>query len=128
MSEGYDVGYGKPPKKTRWEKGISGNKKGRPRTKSDTIRMYADILSEPVTAKTPDGKSTSLGGLEAGYFSLCKKALSGDKAALLQAVKVMLDLLPAGNAAQEEEDAELKNAKRELYRLVGLPMEDYRED
>lgn len=29
--DAYDVGYGKPPKSTRWRKGISGNPKGRPK-------------------------------------------------------------------------------------------------
>ena len=29
-SSEYDVGFGKPPKQTRFQKGISGNPKGRP--------------------------------------------------------------------------------------------------
>ena len=33
MSEEYMVGYAKPPKETQWQKGQSGNPKGRPRKK-----------------------------------------------------------------------------------------------
>lgn len=29
----YEIGYKKPPKHTRWQKGQSGNKKGRPKKK-----------------------------------------------------------------------------------------------
>ena len=31
MSEGYEVGYKKPPKHTRFQKGQSGNPNGRPK-------------------------------------------------------------------------------------------------
>ena len=38
--EGYDVGYGKPPKQTRFAKGQSGNPRGRPRKpKPEPLRL-----------------------------------------------------------------------------------------
>jgi hypothetical protein len=35
MSDGYEVGYGKPPRNTQFRKGVSGNPKGRPKKDLD---------------------------------------------------------------------------------------------
>ncbi len=89
---GDPVGFGKPPQKSRWRKGQSGNPKGRPKSKSDYLNDAAAILSEPVTATTPDGRSVSLEGLEAAYFALCRKGLKGHAPSLFDAIKIMLDV------------------------------------
>jgi hypothetical protein len=34
-SDSYEVGYGKPPRNTQFQKGLSGNPKGRPRKSLD---------------------------------------------------------------------------------------------
>ena len=46
MSNYNKVGYANPPKSTRWQKGQSGNSKGRPKTKSALIKAAAQILIE----------------------------------------------------------------------------------
>ncbi len=35
---GYEVGYGKPPQKSRFKKGVSANPKGRPQTQASCCR------------------------------------------------------------------------------------------
>ena len=56
---GYDIGYAKPPRRTRFEKGISGNKKGRPKKKpfigADIIRS---LINQPLPY--PVGKRIKL--------------------------------------------------------------------
>lgn len=120
-----DVGYGRPPTKTRWQPGQSGNPKGRPKaSKAALLESMANILSQPVTARGGDGKAVELGGLEAGYLALCKKALKDDNGALFQAVKTMLEIIPAAEDMIEERDAEVRGAKERFLRMIGLKSED----
>jgi len=114
-----DVGYGRPPTKTRWQAGQSGNPRGRPKaSKAALLESMADILSAPVTARGGDGKAVELGGLEAAYLALCKKALNGDNGTLFKAIKVMLEVIPAVEDMIEERDAEVRGA-RERFRAIG---------
>ena len=115
------VGFGSPPKKSRWRKGQSGNPKGRPKAKSDYLNDAAAILSEPVTATTPDGRSVSFEGFEAAYLALCRKGLKGDKPSLLEAIKIMLDVGPALEAEQANSKATIETARRLAARL-GIEM------
>jgi hypothetical protein len=120
-----DVGYRRPPTKTRWQPGRSGNPAGRPKaSKAALLESMADILSQPVTARGADGKAVELGGLEAAYLALCKKALKGDNGALFQAVKTMLEIIPPVDDMIEERDAEVRGAKERFLRMIGLKPED----
>jgi hypothetical protein len=106
-----DIGYGRPPTQTRWQPGQSGNPKGRPKASTAALlEGMADILSAPVKARGGDGRVVELGGLEASYLALCKKALKGDNGALFQAIKVMLEVILAGDALIEERDAEVRGS------------------
>ena len=118
MSGDYEVGYGKPPKATRWRKGRSGNPTGRRKTGEAFLFEAAAILSEPVTGTTPDGGRISLGALEAAYLKLCQRALKGDDGALVRAIRVMLEILPEGEAKREKQAAEGQDAKRRLSEMI----------
>ena len=120
-----DVGYGRPPTKTRWQLGQSGNPRGRPKvTKAALLESMAHMLSQPVTARGGDGKAVELGGLEAGYLALCKKALKGDNGALFQAVKTMLEVISPVEDMIEERDAEVRGAKERFMRMLGIDPEN----
>jgi hypothetical protein len=73
-----DVGYGRPPKATRFQKGRSGNPKGRPRNRRREI-PYDILLGRMVTVRE-DGRERRVTAAEAFILQLTKKGLEGDSA------------------------------------------------
>ena len=45
----YEIGYGRPPKSTRFKPGQSGNPKGRKKGSKNTYSILRDILNQKVT-------------------------------------------------------------------------------
>jgi hypothetical protein len=119
MSDDEKVGFGCPPKQTRWKKGQSGNPKGRPKSKSEMVMDAARILAQPVEARAPGGKTIKLDGIEAAYLSLCKKGLKGHKTSLLEAIRIMLEVVPAVQAKEEEERA-TRQRNLEKFERMGV--------
>lgn len=74
-----EVGYGKPPASTRFQKGRSGNPKGRPRNRRRDI-PYDYLLGQMVTVRE-DGRERRVTAAEAFIMQLTKKGLAGDSAA-----------------------------------------------
>lgn len=125
--QSYKVGYGKPPRHTRWQKGQSGNPKGR-RKGSRHIR-FAELLKKALTKKVKvrkGGKVVSLSRLETGIEQFANKVGQGD----FQTFRFMM-LLGDKMDLQELHDrhgnnvTDLSDAKRRLRQMLGLnPAED----
>lgn len=111
------VGFSSPPKTTRWKKGQSGNPKGRPKSKSEMVQDAAKILTQPIEARTPDGQTVKLDGIEAAYLALCKKGLKGHKTSLLAAIRIMLEVGPAVAAKENEEKVMRQEVLERLERM-----------
>jgi len=76
------VGYGNPPKYRQFQKGQSGNPKGRPRKKHvDTVDISA-VLEEPLRVATAGGER-QMSPFEVGTRALAKRALEGDLNAMI---------------------------------------------
>jgi Family of unknown function (DUF5681) len=75
--EPYEVGFGKPPKRTRFKKGRSGNPKGRPRKKPDLYSELVKVLRENVTI-TVDGQQEKVTVQQALLRRLRDQALRGE--------------------------------------------------
>ncbi len=74
-----NTGYGQPPRATRFEKGRSGNPRGRPRGSHSTI-PYDSVLGQMVTIRE-DGRERRVTAAEAFLLQLTQKGLAGDSAA-----------------------------------------------
>jgi uncharacterized protein DUF5681 len=79
MSE-YEVGYGKPPKATRFKKGICPNPNGRGRRRPlETYKIIDAILQEPVEIQG-EGKKKKMSRQEFILKKFAALALKGDVA------------------------------------------------
>jgi Family of unknown function (DUF5681) len=77
-----DVGYGRPPKKTRWKKGQSGNPRRRyPARSKSTVELIDKFFLRPVEV-TLDGETEHVPTLEAIVIQLWLKGVSGNQRAL----------------------------------------------
>ena len=91
--EGYRVGYGKPPKHTRFKKGESGNPKGRPRVNHDISALVEKELVRR-TEITEGGRQKRVSRLKAMMRTLIEKAARGD----VPSIKLVLEELRKAQA------------------------------
>lgn len=76
------TGYGKPPSRTRWKEGESGNPLRRyPKRVETTVELIDRLLLKPIEI-TVDGKSRKVTTLEAILSRLWQKEAAGDTRAL----------------------------------------------
>jgi hypothetical protein len=85
------VGYGRPPKATRWKKGQSGNPAGKRKRDEALIEKLMRITGEEVPV-TQNGTQTVMPAVEAMLRALTHKAMKGD----IPALKLTLEHLLKG--------------------------------
>jgi Family of unknown function (DUF5681) len=78
---GEPIGYGRPPRSTRFQKGMSGNAKGRPRGRKTTGIPYDSVLGQMVTIRE-EGIEKKVTVAEAFLLQLTKQGLEGQPAAI----------------------------------------------
>jgi len=84
----YEIGYGRPPKQTRFKPGQSGNPKGRPKHRRNLRTLVEDALNETVTIREGDRMRT-LAKSEALVRTLVNGALMKDAKALQALLAIM---------------------------------------
>jgi hypothetical protein len=105
----YEVGYRKPPKNTRFQKGVSGNPTGRP-TKATEFHSIFMKESESLMIINENGRKRRNSKLEAIAKQLHNNALSGN----IQAMRIFVVLYPQLRkmAALQSKDLERTHASQ----------------
>ena len=73
----YEVGYGKPPKETRWKKGQSGNTSGRPLKSKNQKSIYQRTMAKQVSVKQ-NGRRVWKSVREVAFEQIANKILRGE--------------------------------------------------
>ena len=78
---GYEIGFGKPPERTRFKRGQSGNPQGRPKGTLNMATVLERVLREKVVINE-NGQRQTITKLEAAIKQVTNKAASGELKAL----------------------------------------------
>ena len=101
MSGDYDVGYGRPPKHTRFKKGRSGNPKGRPKSTKSLLNDLSEELQEQVIVREGPNEMR-ITKQRAMVKSMTAKAIKGEPRAFTILYAMMLRLPEVGDADNTE--------------------------
>lgn len=111
----YEVGYGKPPKATRFKKGQSGNPKGRPKGCLNAVTTMQQLLAERISVVEKGGREKVMPMMEVVLRRLVNKAAAGD----LKAMPLVLRIAEQGLADLMEETP---SAEQDQAHLKGVLM------
>jgi hypothetical protein len=96
----YEVGYGKPPKKTRFQPGQSGNPRGRPKGTKNLKTDLVEELREKVVVREGE-QSRRVSKQRAVVKTLVTRTLKGDARAASLLTSLMMRLRDTGEGAPE---------------------------
>jgi hypothetical protein len=108
-SRRYDIGYGAPPKETRWKRGQSGNPRGRPPKRADFRDELRAVLAETIKV-TIDGEPQAVSIQKGLMLKLRELALKGE----VWAQKLLADVEARTPEPVAPWQAELEAYGREL--------------
>jgi hypothetical protein len=100
----FRTGYKKPPPHTRFQKGQSGNPKGRAKGSRNALTLLEQILHTQIRV-TESGRTRKISKLEAALIQLVNKAVAGDLRALRD-VMAFRSILTAMSAEIPRESAD----------------------
>ena len=117
-----EVGYGKPPRHTRFVKGQSGNPRGRPPGAKNFATLLSEALNETVIV-TENGGRRKVTKRQAIITQLVNRSATAD----FRAIKILLDMLreiesqtepaPPETSAFSEADEEVLDQLRARFSL-----------
>lgn len=118
----YSVGYGKPPKHTRFVKGKSGNPKGRPKGSRNFSMLLHDELNAKI-AITENGTRRKITKQEAMVKQLANRGAAGDLKAIplvINEIRLREDLPADGvpDFVREEDHMVMESIVRRIRAAV----------
>jgi uncharacterized protein DUF5681 len=120
------VGYGRPPAATRFQKGQSGNPKGRPKGRKSVGKILRDALHRTIEVRDADRVRT-MSKIEAVIEVTLNKALKGDHRSFAKLMDVadklgIIELLPDEQKIFISKE-DVASAREKLARLLEIKME-----
>ena len=115
----YVVGCGKPPVHTRFQKGRSGNPKGRPRGKKNMSTLLSAALDASIIV-VENGRRKKISKREAIITQLVNKSASAD----LKATQIVLAMLQDVEARADDssDSAAFTEADQEIIQRIQARM------
>jgi hypothetical protein len=115
----YVVGYGKPPLHARFQKGRSGNPKGRPRGKKNMSTLLSAALDAAIIV-VENGRRKKISKREAIITQLVNKSASAD----LKATQIVLAMLQDVEARADDssDSAAFTEADQEIIQRIQARM------
>jgi Family of unknown function (DUF5681) len=126
----YAVGYAKPPFKTRFQKGQSGNAKGRPKG-SPNLATLLRSESEVKVAFTENGRERHATKRQIIVKTLVNKAAKGDAKAVVTYLKLdeaFNPPAPENSKVGVSERKRLAEEDKEILAYLGLSLASEAED
>ena len=115
----YQVGYAKPPRKTRFEKGKSGNPGGRVKGSKNVSKLLLEALGELVVVNENGERKRSTKG-EAMIKQLVNKGASGDA----RSIQLLLAEMRSRLESELPHEQTSQETKDQLMRLERLTVEE----
>ena len=122
----YEVGYGKPPRDTRFKRGQSGNPRGRPPGAKNLSSLLNEALNELVVV-TENGGRKRISKRRAAFKQLVNDAAKGEWRALKLLVDILQDIERRSEPQTEESSFSLADEKV-LEQLEARLRREKRED
>lgn len=95
----YEVGYGKPPRHSRFKPGRSGNPKGRPKGAKGLNTMVRETLGSKIAVRTANG-TKHISRIEAVLQKTVEQAMKGNPRAQLELMKLWRNAVPDVHEAE----------------------------
>lgn len=100
----YEVGYKRPPKSGQFQKGSSGNPKGRPKASRNARTIVTEAFFKTREVKL-EGKKARLSQFEIGIQQIMNKFMTGDHKAVGPVMTLAMKFLGHEGSVTDEQDS-----------------------
>ena len=111
----YDIGYGKPPRASRFQMGVSGNPNGRPKGSRNLATIALKESRQQIRVNGPRGVR-SITKLEAAVMQLANKSAQGD----LRATRELIALIARSEEIAATAEISLPTNEQDQKLLANL--------